>query len=355
MSKITLATLTSLANDVSATNSINNNNATISTAMDNTLSRDGTAPNTMLSDIDMNSHTLLNINGLDMHTSRITNLPAPLGLTEPLRMQELQNFIAGTVSLAAPATLITVTPVGNIASTNVQAALAELDTEKQVADPTLTSLATLDSTVGFVTETAADTFTKTSLVAPAAGITITNPAGTAGNPTFALANDLGAVEGLAGTGFATRTATDTWANRTIQQPAAGITITNPAGIAGDPTIALANDLGAVEGLATTGIVRRTATDTWSAGTLVTNAESANIAAHSYTGNNTGSSAPPADITNTQLTADLNVFTSTLQGVVPASGGGTSAFLRADATWAAPAGGGGGGNENLYFHAACGGF
>ena len=32
--------------------------------------------------------------------------------------------------------------------------------------------------------------------------------------------------------------------------------------------ALANDLAAVEGLATTGLVRRTAADTWSAGTLV---------------------------------------------------------------------------------------
>ena len=32
------------------------------------------------------------------------------------------------------------------------------------------------------------------------------------------------------------------------------------------------------------------------------------------------------------------FTSTTQGVVPLSGGGTSAFLRADGTWSVPAGG-----------------
>lgn len=38
----------------------------------------------------------------------------------------------------------------------------------------------------------------------------------------------------------------------------------------------------------------------------------------------------------------NVFTSTLKGLVPASGGGTSNFLRADGTWATPSGGGGGG-------------
>lgn len=41
-------------------------------------------------------------------------------------------------------------------------------------------------------------------------------------------------------------------------------------------------------------------------------------------------------TITQLTAALNLFTTSLQGLVPASGGGTSNFLRADATFAAPA-------------------
>jgi len=40
------------------------------------------------------------------------------------------------------------------------------------------------------------------------------------------------------------------------------------------------------------------------------------------------------------TALLNAFTSALKGLVPASGGGTTNFLRADGTWAAPGGGGG---------------
>jgi hypothetical protein len=35
------------------------------------------------------------------------------------------------------------------------------------------------------------------------------------------------------------------------------------------------------------------------------------------------------------------FTSTTEGVVPLSGGGTTNFLRADGSWAAPSGGGGG--------------
>ena len=65
---------------------------------------------------------------------------------------------------------------------------------------------------------------------------------------------------------------------------------------------------------------------------VTNAKLAQMAAHTYKGNNTGSTANAIDVTNTQLTADLNVFTSSLQGLVGASGGGTVNFLRADGTW-----------------------
>lgn len=40
---------------------------------------------------------------------------------------------------------------------------------------------------------------------------------------------------------------------------------------------------------------------------------------------------------TTLTAFLNAFTSSLAGVVPASGGGTANWLRADATWGSPPG------------------
>jgi hypothetical protein len=69
---------------------------------------------------------------------------------------------------------------------------------------------------------------------------------------------------------------------------------------------------------------------------VTNAKLAQMAAHTYKGNNTGSTANALDVTSTQLTADLNQFTSSLQGLVPGSGGGTTNFLRADGTWAAPA-------------------
>ncbi|HEX8784136.1 MAG TPA: hypothetical protein VF764_12230, partial [Steroidobacteraceae bacterium] len=53
------------------------------------------------------------------------------------------------------------------------------------------------------------------------------------------------------------------------------------------------------------------------------------------GNVSGGSMVPIAVTSTQLTALINLFTSTLQGVVPASGGGTTNYLRADGTWAQP--------------------
>lgn len=45
-----------------------------------------------------------------------------------------------------------------------------------------------------------------------------------------------------------------------------------------------------------------------------------------------------ELTGTQATTLLDSFTSALKGLAPASGGGTANFLRADGTWAAPAGG-----------------
>jgi hypothetical protein len=81
------------------------------------------------------------------------------------------------------------------------------------------------------------------------------------------------------------------------------------------------------------------TTTQIASSAVTLAQMANLAANSIIGNNTGSSATPIALTETQVTAMLNLFTSSLQGLTPASGGGTTNFLRADGTWAAPSGSG----------------
>lgn len=94
------------------------------------------------------------------------------------------------------------------------------------------------------------------------------------------------------------------------------------------TITLAGD---VTGSGTTAI---TATISSSA---VTNNKLANMPANTVKGNNTGGSATPIDLTQLQFTAMVNTFTSALSGAVPASGGGTTNFLRADGTWAVVSG------------------
>lgn len=80
--------------------------------------------------------------------------------------------------------------------------------------------------------------------------------------TSGLDADLQAIAALTGTGILSRTANGAWALRTMQAPAAGMTITNPGGVAGDETFSLANDLAALEGLGSTGIAVRSAPDTW---------------------------------------------------------------------------------------------
>lgn len=92
----------------------------------------------------------------------------------------------------------------------VIADLAALATTFQPLDSDLTGYAAL-SAAGFVARTGAGTVAVRTLQAPAAGLTISNPAGTAGDPTFALANDLSALEALASTGIPKRTGSDAWA------------------------------------------------------------------------------------------------------------------------------------------------
>lgn len=85
MAKITLTDLVNLQNETTAVNAINNNNAVLETAVENTLSRDGTSPNQMSAVLDMNSN-------------RIVNLPEAISDLEPLRLTDLDQFIHGTAT-----------------------------------------------------------------------------------------------------------------------------------------------------------------------------------------------------------------------------------------------------------------
>ena len=111
----------------------------------------------------------------------------------------------------------------------------------QAYDAGLAALAA-KTTTGIMVQTGNDTFTSVSLTAPAEGITISNADGTGGSPTFALANDLAAVEGLTTFGYAVRvsgTTTPVWATRTMTGTSGQITISNGDGVATNTDIGLA--------------------------------------------------------------------------------------------------------------------
>lgn len=108
-------------------------------------------------------------------------------------------------------------------------------TDGQPLDGDLTAIAALGTT-GFPARTAANTWALRTLTGPAAGLAVSNGAGVAGNPTLALANDLAALEGLGSTGFAVRTGTDAWAQRTLTAASSKIAVTNGNGVSGNPTV-----------------------------------------------------------------------------------------------------------------------
>lgn len=120
--------------------------------------------------------------------------------------------VANNTAIASAATAAWGSITGTLsAQADLQAALDG----KQPLDADLTAVAALSST-GMLARTAADTWVLRTLTAPAAGFTITNPAGVAGNPTFVLANDLAALEALSGTHtIYYRSATDTWTAVTV--------------------------------------------------------------------------------------------------------------------------------------------
>lgn len=78
MSKIDTQNIQSLTNEQSALDRLNSNYAIVEAASDTFLSRDGTSPNHMEADLDMNSNHLL-------------NLPEPGTATEPVRVIDLDG------------------------------------------------------------------------------------------------------------------------------------------------------------------------------------------------------------------------------------------------------------------------
>lgn len=314
MAKVTLSDLSNLQNEQSVTATLNANNDAIEVAMEKTLSRDGTSPNTMSANIDMNSN-------------RILNLPAPISAGEPLIYGDevpipdifVQNDAPSTdevegsiwvdanssdndlyqlvssvwtdtgvnlkgstgaggsngtdgddgslifIQNSAPSTSV---PSGSMwvdadstdndlyqisagswvdTGVNLRGAAgagtgdvvgpaSSVDAEIVLFDSTTGQLIKRASGSGLVAASSGVFTGPRTITAPAAGITVSNGNGVSGNPTLALADDLSAVEGLSSNGVAVRSGTSTWTVRTITGTSNVITITNGDGVSGNPTI-----------------------------------------------------------------------------------------------------------------------
>lgn len=108
---------------------------------------------------------------------------------------------------------------------------------------------------GLLVRTGAGAFASRS-ISVGTGLGISNADGTGGNISISVADDLAAIEALSGTGFAVRTAGNTWAQRSIAISGAGITVSNGSGVSGNPTLALNDSLASLS------------TQTWTSGLYV---------------------------------------------------------------------------------------
>lgn len=220
MTKITLTDLSSLQNETTAIAAINANNQTLETAFDNTLSRDGTTPNQMLSTLDMNSN-------------RILNLQPPVSPSEPLRLQDAATLNGGGMITSIPVGGTTGQQLTKDSSTDFDVSWAT-----PLAAPVAgTNIVATGSNPVTISTTATPTFTsvnKVALTAPATGSTLT----IADGKTLTANNTLT----LAGTDATTMTFPGT--SGTVATIAGTQTLTNKtiAGASNTLTVRLASDV-----------------------------------------------------------------------------------------------------------------
>ncbi len=158
MAKIVLDDLTSIQNDPTAVDTINDNSALIEAAFENTLSRDGTGPNQMLANLDMNSRKIL-------------NLPAPRSPLEPARLKDIGDafgYAEDAAASAAAAHADRLLADADVVLTHADVVLTHADVVLTHADVVLTHADVVTTTANAATAT-----TQAGIATTQAGISTT--------------------------------------------------------------------------------------------------------------------------------------------------------------------------------------
>lgn len=120
MAKLTLPDVGNiLGNPTSAQSRINSNNTLIEQALENTLSLDGTTPNQMGADLDMNGHDLLNVGVISADSIAIAGGEDFLTLIEQAEEAAEDALL---YSQQAAASVIEAGEIGDLASNHADAA-----------------------------------------------------------------------------------------------------------------------------------------------------------------------------------------------------------------------------------------
>jgi hypothetical protein len=345
MAKLTLSDLANLSN--TAISVINANNALIETALENTLSRDGTSPN------DMNA-------SLDMDSNRILNLPAPVADTEPLRVIDAQPYLdaAEAAQAAAETALDTFTdiwlgakasdpvtdndgnplqggalywntvdldlrvyqsaagqwysvtseddvysaintvftPAGTISAINVQAAIEEVSTE------TASALAAHLADTSDAHDASAISFSSTGAIS---STDVQAAIAELDNEKQPLDTDLTTLSALAGTGLLVRASASSYPLRTITGTANEVNVSNGDGVSGNPTIGLPDDVTLVGSLTAVGATLSGALSMTGNDPVITMTDTDTSAINRISSNNaTGSLRLYADLGNTVVGSNI---------------------------------------------------